>query len=418
MNRRQVLTGGASAAVLAAALGLDARRAEAAGEVVIGAIYPLSGASADVGLQARNASETAAEIINNSYDFDLVGARAAGLSGLGGAKVRLVYADHQADPEKGRSEAERLITENKVSALIGCYYSTVSATVSYVAERYGVPFLCADSSSPALSQHKLKYFFRPGPDDEMFSAAMFDFFDAERAKGKKIDTLGLFHEDTIFGTDSAAVQRKLAQARGYKVVVDIKYQANSPSLTSEVQTLKAANPDVLMPSSYTSDAILLVKTMAQLGYQPKNIVAQAAGFASQALYDAVGKMLNGVISRASFSLDLTKKRPFIAAVNDLFRKRSQRDLDDNSARELMGLLVLADGINRAGATDGARIRAALAATNIPGSETIMPWKKVIFSANGQNPDANPVLLQYVGGKFVTIFPDDVAVAPVIWPMHA
>jgi branched-chain amino acid transport system substrate-binding protein len=129
-------------------------------------------------------------------------------------------------------------------------------------------------------------------------------------------------------------------------------------------------------------------------------------------------MLNGVISRASFSLDLTKKRPFIAAVNDLFRKRSQRDLDDNSSRELMGLLVLADGINRAGATDGARIRAALAATNIPGSETIMPWKKVIFSADGQNPDANPVLLQYVGGKFVTIFPDDVAVAPVIWPMHA
>ncbi len=418
MNRRQILTGGASAAVLAAALGAGARRAEAANEVVIGAIYPLSGASADVGLQARHASETAIEIINNSYAFDLLCARAAGLPKLGGAKVRVVFADHQGDPEKGRSEAERLITSEKVTALIGCYYSNVSAPVSYVAERYGVPFLCADSSSPALSRHGLKYFFRPAPNDEMFTAAMFDFFDAERAKGKKIETLGLFHEDTIFGTDSAAVQNSLAKARGYKVVVDVKYQANSPSLTSEVQKLKTANPDVLMPSSYTSDAILLVKTMAQLGYAPKNIVAQAAGFASQALYDAVGNLLGGVISRASFSLDLEKKRPFIATVNDLFKKQSQRDLDDNSSRQLMGLLVLADAINRAGSKEGAKIRDALAATNVPASETIMPWKKLVFGPDGQNPDASPVLLQYEGGKFVTIFPDNVAVTQAQWPMHA
>ena len=67
---------------------------------------------------------------------------------------------------------------------------------------------------------------------------------------------------------------KLADERGYKIVADIKYRSNSPSLSAEVQQLKAANADVLMPSSYTTDGILLVKTMAELGYKPNAIVAQ------------------------------------------------------------------------------------------------------------------------------------------------
>ncbi len=74
-----------------------------------------------------------------------------------------------------------------------------------------------------------------------------------------------------------------------------------------MQQIKAANADVLMPSSYTTDGILLVKTMAELGYKPKAIVAQDAGFSEQALYDAVGDKLEGVISRGSFSLDLAAR---------------------------------------------------------------------------------------------------------------
>ena len=60
-----------------------------------------------------------------------------------------------------------------------------------------------------------------------------------KKKGAKIETLALFCEDTIFGTDSANVQRKIAGERGYKLVADIKYRSNTPSLTAEVQQLKA-----------------------------------------------------------------------------------------------------------------------------------------------------------------------------------
>jgi branched-chain amino acid transport system substrate-binding protein len=411
ISRRDVLLGGVASAALAPIVA----RAQTS-EVVIGLTYPLSGASAQIGVDAQRAFETAVDIINNDQDFDLPLARGTGLPGLGGAKIRLVYADHQGDPQKGRAEAERLITQEKVCAILGTYQSAVAVTVSQTCERYQIPFMSADNSSPSLHRRGLKYFFRASPHDEMFSAAMFDFLDAIKKKGAKANTLAVFHEDTIFGTDSANAQTKLANDRGYKIVADIKYRANSPSLSAEVQQLKAANADVLMPSSYTTDSILLVKTMADLGYKPNAIVAQAAGFSEQALYDAVGDKLEGAITRGSFSLDLAAKRPMVGKINALFKAKSGKDLNDNTSREFMAMIVMADAINRAKSTDGEKIRDALAATEMPGEQTIMPWKRVKFDDMGQNNDADPVLLQYVGGKFVTIFPSQAAVAEAIWPM--
>ena len=411
ISRRDVLLGGAATAALAP---LKAR-AETS-DVVIGFTYPFSGANAQIGVDAQKAFETAAEIINKKYDFDLPLAKGEGLPGLGGAKIKLIFADHQSDPQKGRAEAERLITQEKVCAVIGTYQSAVAVTVSQTCERYQIPFLSADNSSPSLHRRGLKYYFRAAPHDEMYSQAMFDFFDIMKKKGTKIETLALFHEDTIFGTDSANAQTKLANQRGYKIVADIKYRANSPSLSAEVQQLKAANADVLMPSSYTTDSILLVKTMAELGYKPNAILAQDAGFSEKALYDAVGDKLEGVISRGTFSLDLAAKRPWVGTINSMYKEKSGKDLNDLTSREFMGLILMADAIDRAKSTDGEKIREALAATDIPGEQTIMPWKRVKYDDMGQNNDADPVLLQYTGGKFVTVFPEQAAIAEASWPM--
>lgn len=414
VDRRQLLAGAAAGAAALAAPALV--RAQGA-EVPIGVIYPLSGANAQVGVDAKHAFETAMEIVNTAKDIDLPTAKAAGLPGLGGAKIKLIFADHQADPQKGRAEAERLITQDKVAAIVGAYHSSVSATVSQACERYEIPYVAADSSSPSLHRRGLKYFFRPAAHDEFFSSAMFEFLDQQKRAGRKIETIALFYEDTIFGTDSSNVQKKLAAERGYKIVADLKYKANSPSLTSEVQQLKSADADVLMPSSYTTDALLLMKTCAELGYKPKNMIAQAAGFSEKAVFDAVGGQLDGLISRASFSLDMAAKRPSVKAINDMFSPRAGRDLNDNTARQFMALLVLADAIDRAKSTEGAKIREALAATDIPGERTIMPWAKVKFGDDGQNVNADPVLIQYVGGKFVTVYPSAIAVAAAKWPMN-
>ena len=154
ITRRNVLLGTA-----AAAFAPIAARAQTS-EVVIGVLYPLSGANAQIGVDAQHAYGTAADIINNNHDFDLPLAKGTGLPGLGGAKVRLVFADHQGDPQKGRAETERLITQEKVCAVIGTYQSAVAVTVSQVCERYQIPFISADNSSPSLHRRGLKYYFR------------------------------------------------------------------------------------------------------------------------------------------------------------------------------------------------------------------------------------------------------------------
>ena len=160
LDRRALLLG--SVAVLST---LSTRLWAQQKEVLIGAVYALSGASAQIGIEAKLGFETALDIIHNVHDLDLPLAKTAGLPGLSGAKLRISYADHQGDPQTGRAEAERLITQEDVAALIGCYHSAVSATVSQTAERYAVPFMCADSSSPTLQRRGLKFFFRASPND-------------------------------------------------------------------------------------------------------------------------------------------------------------------------------------------------------------------------------------------------------------
>jgi branched-chain amino acid transport system substrate-binding protein len=249
----------------------------------------------------------------------------------------------------------------------------------------------------------------------MFTAAMFQFFKDEGEKtGHKVKSVALFYEDSIFGTDSSNVQRKMAEANGIKVAADIKYRANSPSLSAEAQKLKAADADVMMPSSYTSDSILILRAMNEIAYKPKVIMAQAAGFQEQAFLTGAGALAEGALSRSSFALDAVKSRPAIPAVNAMFKAHDNKDLNDNTSRDITALLVLADAINRAGSAKPEDIRKALVATDIPGAQTIMPWAGVKFDETGQNIKGTPVIQQVSGGSYHTVWPFDVAVQPVVW----
>ena len=116
--------------------------------VKIGAIFPLSGNAASAGVHAKAAIETALDIINNAHpefgNFPL--AKNAGLAGLGGAKVDVVFADNQGSPATGQNQALRLITEEKVVALTGAYQSGITLTASAIAEKYGIPFVNGEVS--------------------------------------------------------------------------------------------------------------------------------------------------------------------------------------------------------------------------------------------------------------------------------
>jgi branched-chain amino acid transport system substrate-binding protein len=387
-------------------------------EVVIGVIYPMSGPQGQAGVDNKPVLEIAAEIANGTTELPApFYQKLKGMPGLKGAKVRLIFVDHQGKPELGQSEAERLITQEKVHALYGSWHSSVTATASQVAERHGIPFMNGESSSPGLHRRGFKWFFRTSPHDEHFTQAMFDFYkDFEKKRGVKIKTIGITNEDTLFGADSAKVQRELAKKYGYEVVVDLAYRARATSLQSEVQRLKAANPDVWMPTSYQTDAILFVRTSKELDYNPKMIMAQNAGHISPDFVAAAGKDAEGTMSRAPFSTDLIDKRPMAKALNAIYSKRAGKDLYDFPARSFTGMMTLLDAINRAGSTDPEAIRKALTTTNIPGDQLIMTWEGIKFDEQNQNTLVKAIIVQLLGGKYQTIWPWDVATKDVLYPI--
>ncbi len=341
-----------------------------------------------------------------------------GLKGVGGgARLRLIFVDHQGKPDLGQSEAERLITQEKVHALIGSWQSSVTATTSQVAERFAVPFLTAESAAPGLTRRGFKWFFRTSPHDEHFSQAMFDFIaDFQKKKGVKLESIAITNEDTLFGTDSAKVQRTLAAKYGYKVVADFPYRANSTTLTAEVQKLKAANPDVWLPISYQSDAVLFNRTAKELDWNPKMILAQNAGHIDPKFVEQTGKDSDGYMSRSPFPSDRIDQNPVAKALNGPYKARSSKDLYDLPAQAFTGIVTLVDAINRAGSTEPEAIRKALAATDVKPADLIVPWTGVKFDETGQNTGVRAIIMQLQGGKYHTVWPFEMATRDVVYPI--
>ena len=388
-------------------------------EVRIGVIYPLTGPGASVGAELRSALELAADLINNGAPgiVDLPFSGGKGLPNLKGAKIKLVFADHQANPQTGASEAERLITQEKVVAIVGAYNSAVTATASQIAERAGIPFLNPESSSATLTKRNFKWFFRTTPHDDLFVHNAFDFLkELEAKKGIKPGVIATLNENGLWGTETTKLQAKLAPEFKYSLVKQIVYPAKTTQLTSEVQTLKAANPNLVLQSSYTADAILSMKTYKELGFSPDMILANNAGFTDTDFIKTLGKDAEYVITREVWALDLASRNPLIKQVNDLFNSRYKINFTGNSSRTFTGLMVMADAINRAGSTEPEAIRKALAATDLPGSKLIMPWKGVKFDATGQNTLGQGILVQIIDGKYNTVWPFNMASREVIWPM--
>ena len=394
-------------------------RAQTPAEIKVGVIYPLTGPGAAVGGELRSALELAADIINNGAPSvpGLPFAAGKGLPGLKGAKIKLVFADHQANPQTGATEAERLITQEKVVAIVGCYNSAVTATASQVAERAGIPFLNAESSSASLTARGFKWFFRTTPHDDLFVNNAFEFLkELEAKKGIKPGAIATLNENGLWGTETAKLQAKLAPEFKLNLVKQVLYPAKTTQLTSEVQTLKAANPNLVLQSSYTADAILSMKTYKELGFSPDMILANNAGFTDTDFIKTLGKDAEYVITREVWALDLAGRNPLIKQANDLFNSRYKINFTGNSSRAFTGLMVLADALNRAASVEPEAIRAALAATDIPGSKLIMPWKGVKFDATGQNTLGQGILVQVIDGKYSTVWPFAMAARDVVWPM--
>ena len=363
--------------------------------VKIGAIYPLSGNAASTGVHTKAAFEVAVEIINNGNPAlgNLPVTKNAGLKGLGGAKVEVVFADNQGSPAVGQNQALRLITEEKVVALSGSYQSGVTLTTSAISEKYGIPFLNGELVAANLTERGFKWFFRTTPVAGDFAKIYLDFLKDMKTSGQKVDNIALVHENTEYGTSVANVITGLFKENGLAIAQDIAYSANTTDVQSQVLQLKDKKPDVVIMISYTSDAILYAKTFQALDYKPPMLIADNAGFSDPSTLKAVGKSIQGIFNRSSFAIGPPGSPTYL--INELYKKKSGGDdMDDTVARQMQGFFVLIDAIDRAGSTEPAKIQAALKATDLKPDQLIMGYKGVKFDDKGQNILAAGLVIQF------------------------
>jgi branched-chain amino acid transport system substrate-binding protein len=377
--------------------------------VKIGAIYPLSGNAASAGVHAKAAIETAVEIINNGHPGlgNLPVTKNAGLAGLGGAKVEVVFADNQGSPAVGQNQALRLITEEKVVALSGAYQSGITLTTSAISEKYGIPFVNGESVAASLTERGFKWFFRTTPVASDFAKIYLDFLKEMKAGGQKVDSIALVHENTEYGTSVANVITSVFKENGLSIALDIAYSANTTDVQSQVLQLKEKKPDVAIMICYQSDAILYAKTMQALDYKPSMMIADNAGFSDPSFIKSVGKLAQGVFNRSSFAIGPPGSPSFL--INEIYKKKSGDDLDDTAARQMQGFFVLMDAIDRAKSTEPDKIQAALKVTDLKPDQLIMGYKGVKFDDKGQNILASGLVIQLQDGEnYVAVWPKDQA----------
>jgi branched-chain amino acid transport system substrate-binding protein len=398
-TRRNVLMAGAGLAGTLAMPGLV--RAQGAA-VKVGVLQPLTGALAFDGQAGQLGAELGIKAVN----------AAGGIKSLGGAKLEAVMADARSTPEGGTAEVERLAAEN-VSAIVGGFASPICLAATQAASRYDLPYIVDVGVNDQIVSRGLKNTFRFAPGSAMVSGQALDnLVRLNDAAGKPIKTVLLVHEDGLFGSGLAKLLQAELPKRGFEVIDTIAHPTPARDMSNVALQIKAKNPDLVIPSSYYGEFVLLARTMQQQRVKPKAIYA----------------VLNGAASNYRFVKEFPDAAQYVIDTNHWYDPRNataialKKEVEAqgkfflyNVALNYSAILLLADAIERAGSADRAKIIAALETSTFAGH--IMPYGPTKF-VNGQNTGAAAVNTQVQNGDIKVIFPEAFADAKAVFPVPA
>jgi len=411
--KRTALLAAAGLAAIALAAAAPARAADA---VKIGILWPLTGNAAAAGQASKAVIEVALDIINNAHPelANLPLAATAGLPNMGGAKLDVTFVDHQGNPSTAQQLATRLITQDKVDVLMGAYQSSCTFTATAVAERYGVPFMVGESSALNITSRGFKWVFRATPIATDYARTYMRFFADMKNQGTKIDSIAVVNENTDYGTSVGDAIEAEAKKTNVPVAIRIPYSASSTDVSAQVLQLKQKQPDVVIFISYTADSILYMKTMKNLDYKPPMVIGDDTGFSDPSFIPAVSDIAQGAMNRSAW--DIGKPGSTTYKINEMYKAKTGRDLDDTSARNMQSFFALADAINRAGSTDPEKIRDALTKTDLKPDQLMMGYQGVKYDDTGQNVLAATYLIQLHGQQYELVWPQTAANGKLQWPM--
>lgn len=297
---------------LAFAFTVLASAAYAADDIKIGVLEPFTGPWAKNGNECYVAMEIARDMINQR-------------GGVKGEKIVYIRGDAP-DPSAGRTEAQRIITQNGVKLITGTYASPLGIAISAEAERLGVVHWETMASADIITKRGYKHVFQIGPAASRYGKAAIDFTREELTPrlGKKLEDLriALLWENRAFGTSVGIGARARAKELGIKLIYDQGYDQFMTDMTPLAQQLKDAKPDVVIIISFINDTILLHRKFKELNFYAPTIIGVSAGHSVPDLKDSLGTAVNGIfVSDLPVLVNPKALQPGIEAVSQEFNTR-------------------------------------------------------------------------------------------------
>jgi branched-chain amino acid transport system substrate-binding protein len=343
-------------------------------KIKIGVYMPLTGGTATFGISSTNAIRMATEELN-----------AAG--GINGKQVELFVQDTRSEAQEAATVVSKLVTQDQVHAVIGEVGSSRSIAAAPICQSNKIPMLTPSSTNPEVTQ-KGDYIFRSCFTDPVQGEAIAKFaantLNVKRAAlliDKKNDYsvgLGKFIADSF---------KKL----GGEIVIEQAYQEGDSDFNGQLTAIKGANPDVIFLPGYYTEVGLVAQQARKQGITAP--IVGGDGWDSQRLYEIGGPALVGSYFSNHYSVD--DPDPAVQKFVSAYKAKYGNTPDALAATAYDAARIMFDAIKRAGSTDGAAIRDALAKTaNFPGVTGVV-------TINSERNAVKPIVMIKVeqGGKY-------------------
>ncbi len=322
-------------------------RAAEAATIKIGEYASLTGKEAGFGQTSHHGVMLAIEEINQA-------------GGVLGKKLELVYEDNQTKPGESATAAKKLISRDKVIALIGEVSSGRSLEAAPIAQAAKIPMIAPAATNPEVTR-KGDYIFRVCFIDP-FQGTVMAKFAKDDLKAKKVAIISSV--SNAYSVGLAKFFRETFAKGGGTVAVEQKYSEGDKDFRAQLTAVKAANVDAVFVPGYYTESALIVRQARDLGLHLPFLGGD--GWEDEQLLKIAGDSLNGSYYSTHFSAENTD--PQVGRFVTSYKARWNGEVPGAfSALGYDAVYVLVDAIKRAGTTDGPKLRAALAQTkNVPG----------------------------------------------------
>jgi branched-chain amino acid transport system substrate-binding protein len=274
-------------------------------------------------------------------------------------------------------------------------------------------------------ERSFQYLFRTCAEASDFGAVTADFTKDVIAPKLGIAPnqlkVAIVHEDALYGTTVGQAEEARAKAIGLNLVGREPYSAKATDLSPLILKLKAANPDVLWATSYIQDLLLFWKQAREVNFAPKAVIGSGGGYSLTDFSNALGNDVNGILNVDFTQYDINENyakglKDYVKLYTDTFKEPPR---SGHSLANYVGTLFLWEAIAKAGSTEPEAMKKGALALDIPEGQTTNGWGVKFNPPDhkqaGQNIKAKPVVLEWRGGKQLTIYPKEAAVADVSLP---